>query len=490
MLLIIGVMNETGSLYILLALNFVSILFIILFLFFSERIRKLYLSKQKYRSVLIDLINQLIKIRDDEELINHVVKSLSNNSEFDKACIYLYNHKYNSILYSACQGMSSVNETPLDLMLQKSFIDRLKKSTYLHESDRQLMMALQANIIFPIIHDKTLHGVLILATSKHDYKLITEDIELFRSLTNQIAFTLENNAYIRKSNEVVKNLTESNVREEYLKRLEASNATLDTKNKQLQDLYDELKNTQSQLIQSEKMSSLGQLVAGISHELNNPIGFIYSNSNQLQKYIKRVEQVLQDSKNNNQEFIENVKDVLPDVKGLIEDTISGSKIVKELVDNLRRFSHLDQAKRQNVDIHEGIESSLKILHSQIKNKIKVHKNFRTDLKVECNPGQINQVLLNILSNATQAIKNSGNIWIDTGIENDYLFIKIKDDGQGIEKDNLEKIFDPFFTTKPIGEGTGLGLSISYSIIKNHSGTIMVDSEVNKGSTFSIKLPFK
>jgi signal transduction histidine kinase len=141
-----------------------------------------------------------------------------------------------------------------------------------------------------------------------------------------------------------------------------------------------------------------------------------------------------------------------------------------------------------VDIHEGIESSLKIIHSQLKNRIEIHKNYKATKKIDCNPGQINQVLLNILSNAAQSIENAGNIWIDTGEENDYLFIKIKDDGKGINKEDLEKIFDPFFTTKAVGEGTGLGLSISYSIIKNHNGTIEVESKLNKGSTFTIFLP--
>ena len=155
---------------------------------------------------------------------------------------------------------------------------------------------------------------------------------------------------------------------------------------------------------------------------------------------------------------------------------------------MTRFSHLDQAKKQNVDIHEGIESSLKILHSQLKNRIEIHKEYKAAKTVECNPGQINQVLLNILSNAAQSINNEGNIWIDTGEENDYLFVKIKDDGGGIKKEDLERIFDPFFTTKAIGEGTGLGLSISYSIIKNHNGTIETESEVNKGSSFTILLP--
>jgi len=380
------------------------------------------------------------------------------------------------------------------LVNKEALIQELKdvnyKERFNEPRNKAFFDKIKADVLFPIFHENIYYGMLLLATSNSKNNLNEEDIELYNSLTNQIAITLENNDYIRRSNELVEKLTKSKVSEEYLVKLEASNEKLDSKNKELQTLYNELKSTQSQLIQSEKMSSLGQLVAGISHELNNPIGFIYSNSNQLQKYIEKVEQAIQDSSNNNIKFIDNVKNVLPDVKGLIVDTLTGSKIVKDLVDNLRRFSHLDQAKQKSVDIHEGIESSLKILHSQIKNRIRLHKNYKATKSVECNPGQINQVLLNILSNAAQSIQNEGNIWIDTGEENDYLFIKIRDDGHGIDKEDQQKIFDPFFTTKQVGEGTGLGLSISYSIIKNHRGTIEVESEINKGTIFSILLPLK
>jgi signal transduction histidine kinase len=486
-LLIIAILNQLESVYILLALNFISILFILLFILFSERIRKLYSSRKRYHSVLIDLINQIIKIRDDEELINTVSEGIIKNVYFNKVCIFLLNQHDNSISKITNIGFNT-NKIKLNELIDKhDSIPKIKNISFETDKNNGLIAELKADVLFPVSHENNFYGMLILGTSNPGFKLNDEDIELYSSLTNQIAVTLENNEYIRKSNEFVKKLTESKVREQYLKKLEETNNTLDLKNKELQTLYDELKNTQSQLIQSEKMSSLGQLVAGISHELNNPIGFIYSNSNQLQKYIDKVENVLQDSKNDGKDFIKNV---LPDVKGLIEDTLSGSKIVKELVDNLRRFSHLDQAKKQNVDIHEGIESSLKIIHSQLKNRINIHNNFNATKTVECNPGQINQVLLNILSNAAQSIENEGNIWIDTGEENDYLFIKIKDDGKGIEKENLKQIFDPFFTTKAVGEGTGLGLSISYSIIKNHSGTIEIESEINKGSIFIIKLPFK
>ncbi len=487
-LLIIATLNQIYSVYILLALNFVSLLVILLFILFSERIRKLYKSRKRDRSVLIDLINQILKIRDNEELINTVAENIIKNIYFNKVCIFLLEQNSNQISQLINIGFNT-NKIKLNELIKKfDSISKLKNTNFETNSKNNLIVELQANVLFSISHENNFYGMLILGTSNPDIKLNDEDIELYSSLTNQMAITLENNEYIRKSNELVKKLTESKVREEYLKKLEETNDILDLKNRELQTLYDELKNTQSQLIQSEKMSSLGQLVAGISHELNNPIGFIYSNSNQLQKYIERVENVLQNSENDNKQFLKNVKEVLPDVKGLIEDTLSGSKIVKELVDNLRRFSHLDQAKKQNVEIHEGIESSLKIMQSQIKNRIEIHKNFKATKPVECNPGQINQVLLNLLSNAAQSIENAGNIWIDTGEENGYLFIKIKDDGKGIEKENLKQIFDPFFTTKAIGEGTGLGLSISYSIIKNHNGTIEVESEINKGSMFAIKLP--
>jgi len=489
-LLIIAILNRVDSVFILLALNFVSILFIILFILFSERIKKLYLSRKRYRSVLVDLINQVIKVRDDDELINKVIHGIIKNSYFDKVCIFLLDKNKKSIAQLACKGFKANKSNLNDLLKNSNVISNLEHVKYQKNKINELIIAFDADVIFPVSHENSFFGVLILGTTNSDFALKDEDIELYSSLTNQMAITLENNEYIRKSNELVKKLTESQVREEYLKKLEETNNTLDLKNKELQALYDELKNTQSQLIQSEKMSSLGQLVAGISHELNNPIGFIYSNSNQLQRYIDRVEQILHQSKNGTEDFIKNVKDILPDVKGLIEDTLSGSKIVKELVDNLRRFSHLDQAKKQNVDIHEGIESSLKILNSQIKNRINIHQSLKSTKTVECNPGQINQVLLNIFSNAAQSIEEEGNIWIDTGEENDYLFIKIKDDGKGIKEEDLEKIFDPFFTTKAVGEGTGLGLSISYSIIKNHNGTIKVESELNKGSTFTIKLPLE
>ena len=164
-------------------------------------------------------------------------------------------------------------------------------------------------------------------------------------------------------------------------------------------------------------------------------------------------------------------------------------MIKNLVDNLRRFSHLDQAQWKKVNIHDGLESSLMILNPEIKHRIKVRKDYTAKKEIECNPGQINQVFLNLLSNAAQAIESEGMISIKTREDEDDMFISIMDDGSGIPADVLNKIFDPFYTTKDVGKGTGLGLSISYSIIKDHGGRIEVDSTPGEGSNFTVVLPF-
>jgi signal transduction histidine kinase len=336
-------------------------------------------------------------------------------------------------------------------------------------------------------------GILSIGTEKDISPLTGEDIELYESLGNQMAIAIENNEYIKQSTEMIKQLTEAEVREKYLKELESTNAVLDSKNQDLQKLYDELKNTQAQLIHSEKMASLGQLVAGISHELNNPIGFIYANVKQLKSYTDKIEKFAQslDTDMSNSGKINNIKieTLLPDLKNLINDTIHGSQMVKNLVDNLRKFSHLDQAQWKEVDIHEGIESSLMILNPELKHRITVVKEFKAKRFIECNPGQINQVFLNLLSNAAQAIEGEGSITIKTEENTSNLYVRISDTGSGIPTKILDKIFDPFFTTKDVGQGTGLGLSISYSIIKDHNGTIEVESKVGKGTTFTLILPF-
>lgn len=488
-LILFAFLNLFGLLTILITINSLTFVFIIIFITSSERIRKLRLSRGKYRTVLIDLSNQLVKIHDDKQLIKTVTENISKYTVHDQCCLLVFDEKAQKIIDLASAGEKISKKKINDISILPTFINDLKNQFYIERKNNVkfdlIFSSLKSEIIFSIHHNEDLFGMLSLGSKKTTADLSAEDKALYGSLTNQLAITLENNKYIRQSNEMVEKLTAAKVREKYLQELEQANTALDAKNQELQKLYDELKNTQAQLIQSEKMSSLGQLVAGISHELNNPIGFIYSNSNQLKNYIHRIQEYISSAA-----LQKELTEILPDIKNLIEDTVSGSQAVKELVDNLRRFSHLDQAKWQKVDLHDSIESSLKILKSQIKNRIQVHKKYEIKKLVECNPGQINQVLLNILANAAQSIEDKGNIWIETNEENAYFVIEVRDDGIGMSEETLSKIFDPFFTTKDVGEGTGLGLSISYSIIKNHQGTIEAESELNNGSVFRIKLPQK
>lgn len=241
-----------------------------------------------------------------------------------------------------------------------------------------------------------------------------------------------------------------------------------------------LADTQTQLVHSSKMVSLGQLVAGVAHELNNPIGYTYSNLSHLNEYLEKIKSW---PKQNNKE----VDFILKDMESIIQSSLEGIQRTKDIVQGLRNFSRLDEAEIKEVDLHEGLESTLKLLNSEIKNKITVHKDYGNIPKILCYPSQINQVFMNILSNSIQAIEGAGEIWIKTGTKNDALFISIRDSGKGIKPEHLSRIFDPFFTTKKIGKGTGLGLSISYGIIQKHNGEITVKSEVNKGSTFTITL---
>jgi len=244
--------------------------------------------------------------------------------------------------------------------------------------------------------------------------------------------------------------------------------------KDVQKALEELKKAQVQLIQSEKMASLGQLVAGIAHEINTPLGAINSNNDILMRCVEKIEE-------GNTAVLGMVKNVLP----ITQDAIGRINV---LVKSLKNFARLDEAEFQEADLQEGILSTLDLIRHEIKNRIEVVTDFGELPRIKCKPNAINQVFMNILVNAYQSIEGSGKIIITTGVEDGFVIVKIKDSGRGISQENLAKIFDPGFTTKGVGVGTGLGLSISYEIIKDHKGEISAQSEVSVGTEFLIKLP--
>jgi two-component system NtrC family sensor kinase len=265
-----------------------------------------------------------------------------------------------------------------------------------------------------------------------------------------------------------------------------------------------LEEAQHQLLQSEKMASIGQLAAGVAHEINNPIGFVHSNLGSLDRYVKDMfslfsiyenaeasldPKVLAPIQARKEEI--DLKFVREDVFTLISESRDGITRVKKIVQDLKDFSHIGSTDEwQLVDLHAGIDSTLNIVQNEIKYKAEVIKDYAKLPQVECLPSQLNQVFMNMLINAAQAISERGVIAIRSGIEADRVWLEFSDTGKGIAAENLNRIFDPFFTTKPVGKGTGLGLSLSYGIIQKHAGKIDVRSEVGVGTTFRITLPVR
>ena len=288
---------------------------------------------------------------------------------------------------------------------------------------------------------------------------------------------------------------------EMSQRVSRARAELENKIGELKGAYDELKDTQARLVHTAKMASLGQLVAGVAHELNNPIGFIYSNMEHLRDYSARLLRLIEAAENEPGRLPALKKEleydyVVQDLPRLIQSCEDGARRTRDIVLGLRNFSRLEEAKLKKVDLREGIDDTLQLLAGELKARIEVHVEFERMPKVLCYASQLNQVFMNILANAAQAIEGEGEIWIRgtvdptpvPGSKAGRAIVSIRDSGRGMSAETTERIFDPFFTTKIVGQGTGLGLSISYGIVKKHGGDLSVKSEPGKGCEFTIVLP--
>jgi signal transduction histidine kinase len=264
--------------------------------------------------------------------------------------------------------------------------------------------------------------------------------------------------------------------------LEQQNAELEEQNDELVRSKQQIEQQQAQLVQSEKMASVGQLMAAITHEINTPIGAINSNA-QLSDML--YQELLSNPKISAEEELLTLLGQLKEANDI--NLLACSRII-EIIKSLKTFSRLDQAEFQEMDINEGINSVLVLTNNLIKNRITVHKELGDLPMVPCYPGQLNQVFMNIIVNASQAIAGEGELFIQTLQKEDYIYIMIRDTGVGISPENMKKIFEPGFTTKGVGIGLGIGLYLCYSIIQNHKGEITVASELGQGAEFTIKLP--
>lgn len=284
--------------------------------------------------------------------------------------------------------------------------------------------------------------------------------------------------------------------------LRENRARLDDVNRRLQENH-------MQLIQSEKMAGLGQLAAGIAHEVNNPLGYVISNLSTFSTYVEGIKDVLKGYddlagtardlgvdelapplKNVGERMDRcNLAYILGDISALVSETKEGADRVKDIVQRLKVFARADDANMESFNVNDSLDMALKLVWSEIKYKCRVTKNLGPVPTIRGYPGQLCQVFMNLILNASQAIHENGDIFVESGTQGNGVRVLIRDNGCGIKPEHLPMIFTPFFTTKPQGKGTGLGMSISYGIIKKHKGEISVASEVNQGTTFTIFLPF-
>lgn len=271
--------------------------------------------------------------------------------------------------------------------------------------------------------------------------------------------------------------------------------TLLRKQAEQAELIRKLEEVSAEFVQTEKMAAIGQLAAGVAHEINNPIGYVYSNLQTLAGYLDDLRQII--------EAIDVVDDIAElkklkqtldyeflrtDVGELLQESAQGIERVKQIITALKDFSRKDDVELQSVDLHQALETTLSVAWNEIKYKAEVHKEFGEIPPVVCHLGQINQVFMNLLVNAAQAIEGFGTISIATGVTGNQVWVRIKDSGKGIDDAVMPRIFEPFFTTKPVGEGTGLGLALTYNIMRKHGGEINVSTSAGEGTTFSVWLP--
>ena len=277
--------------------------------------------------------------------------------------------------------------------------------------------------------------------------------------------------------------------------LASANVALEDDRRELELLLSKIEEAQQQLLQSEKMAAIGQLAAGVAHEINNPVGFVNSNLGSLKNYVEMLLTVVNAYENGDPSQIAaalrnaDLDFLREDLPSLLAESQDGLNRVTKIVQDLKDFSRIDQADHQKADLNAALESTLNVVANELKFKAEVVRELGDIPPVDCVPAQINQVFMNLLVNAAQAIPEKGKIFVRSGMENEHVWFEIEDTGKGMSPDIRQRIFEPFFTTKPVGKGTGLGLSISYDIIvKKHGGRMDVRSEAGKGSCFRIWLP--
>ncbi|HZR84657.1 MAG TPA: ATP-binding protein [Candidatus Binatia bacterium] len=342
-------------------------------------------------------------------------------------------------------------------------------------SVREALRGLGAAVAVPMrLRNRTV-GVLAIGTKRSGLFYTAGDAQFLLALAHQTATALQNAASYEKLVSLNAEL-EDRVAQR-TSQLSAANADLAGSNAELERAYADLKAAEVQLVQSAKMASLGRLAAGVAHEINNPVSFIASNLEPLRSRLDRAAASPDDAPR-----------LLGQARELLDVMAKGAERTIAVVRDLRSFSRINEARRKNVDLREGLDVTIRLLETRWRDRIAIRRSYADVPPVECEPSQINQVFMNLIANACDAIDGAGEIFVDVAERDAAVVVAIRDSGRGIPREQLERIFDPFFTSKDVGEGTGLGLAIVHGIVAAHGGRVEVDSAPGAGSTFRVFLP--
>ena len=424
-----------------------------------------------YRTAVREISEAMVSMLSLNEISERLLLAVTDTMGVERAMVMLLSEESRSLRPTAWRGSFDAEarkaEIPIDhpvakhLWMRRQELSRVDFDEATDPETRErcwdVFDSLEVKLLVPILFGVDLLGVIVVGPKISGERLGPDDRQLLRTLANQSAIAIEN----------------AQAFDEIAKLNETLEARVEERTRELQD-------TQAQLMQSEKMRSLGQLVAGVAHELNNPIGFVHANLQLLDGYIGRLM--------GGHETGQDPARTREAISKLLQRSREGTERVKKIVQDLRTFSRMDQAELSETDLNEEIERTLGLMEPRFKDGVVIERDYDRLPPVRCYPAQLNQVFMNLVMNSCDALEGRGHIRVRTRSSEIGVRLEFADDGPGIAEEHRERIFEPFFTTKPVGQGTGLGLSISHGIVERHGGQMTVECPEQGGTVFRIELP--
>ncbi|HVH04603.1 MAG TPA: ATP-binding protein [Myxococcota bacterium] len=421
------------------------------------------------RRAVREISEAMVSMLSVQEIVERILVAVTDSMGLERALVMLLDEGQQKFSVAASRGDWDDDAEHFELAVDHPLCrqlwmrrEELTRSDFDDEEDpevrelcRDAFDTLDVELLVPVLYGVDLLGIVAVGRKVSGDRLASDDRQLLRTLANQSSIAIEN---AKAFDEIAK-----------------LNETLEAR---VEERTDELRRTQAQLVQSEKMRSLGQLVAGVAHELNNPIGFVHANLQLLHEYIDKLDSSDERVRTRAREAIGK----------LLARSREGTERVKQIVQDLRTFSRMDQAELQDADLNQEIDRTLALAEPRLKDCVRVERDFAPLPRVRCYAGQLNQVFMNLVMNACDAVDGQGALRIRTRPTPDGVRLEFTDDGPGLAKDIRDRIFEPFFTTKAVGQGTGLGLSISHGIVERHGGRMSVDCPLGGGTVFKIELP--